>query len=172
MCSPSQSWPRHPGWAQTDHAAPQPATPAPTHDHSAPSGAAPGATHEGMSHGGDSPAEMLWSMYTDLGNRAYQHGLYGEAEKRFKSALKEARAFGPTDRRLALSLNNLAEAYRMEGRFTDSEQSAREVLALREGAFGPTNVSVGDSLNTLALARQAQSHPDEAETLYRRALAI
>ena len=135
-----------PSPAQTPGAQPQPGAPASQHDHSGSgSGGSAGtgspAPHGGMQHAGESQAEMMWSMYTDLGNRAYQHGLYGEAEKTFKSALKEARTFGPADRRLALSLNNLAEVYRMEGRLAESEQLAREGLVLREGAFGPNAAS-------------------------------
>ena len=60
----------------------------------------------------------------------------------------------------------------MEARFVESEQSAREGLAMRESAFGPNDASVADSLNTLALVRDAQGHPDEAEALDPRALAI
>ena len=160
------------GVAQTHDPRPQPGAPASPHDHSGAAGAGGATPPGGMQHGGESQAEMMWSMYTDLGNRAYQHGLYGEAEKTFKSALKEARTFGPADRRLSLSLNNLAEVYRMEGRFGEAEQAAREGLALRESAFGPNDSSVADSLNTLALARYAQGHPAEAEALYRRALGI
>jgi tetratricopeptide (TPR) repeat protein len=159
--------------AQTHDAHPPAGAPAPSHDHSGASGSGGDATsQEGMQHGGESNAEMMWSMYTDLGNIAYQNGLYGEAEKTYKSALKEARAFPPADRRLGISLNNLAGVYRMEGRFSDSEQVAREGLAMREAAFGPSDASVADSLNTLALVRHAQGRPDEAEALYRRALAI
>ena len=158
-----------PGVAQT-HPGHHPPAPAPPPAGS-PAGAGDAPSH-GTHQAGESPAEMLWSMYTDLGNRAYQHGLYGEAEKTFKSAVKEARTFGPGDRRLALSLNNLAETHRMQGRFVEAEQSAREALALREAAFGPNDASVADSLNTLALSRHAQGHPGEAVALYQRALGI
>ena len=158
--------------AQT-HDAPAGRRASAAHDHSGASGAGGATPHGGMQHGGgESAAEMMWSMYTDLGNSRYQHGLYGEAEKTLKSALKEARSFGPDGPAPRLSLNNLAEVYRMEGRFADAEQSAREGLALRESAFGPNDASVADSLNTLALARHAQGHPAEAEALYRRALGI
>src|SRR5262245_58302567 len=78
------------GRAQTHDAHPPASAPAPPHEHSTGSGAGDSTPHEGMQYAGESPAEMMWSMYTDLGNRAYQHGLYGEAEKTFKSALKEA----------------------------------------------------------------------------------
>ena len=135
--------------AQTHDAQPPAGAPAPSNDHSEASGSGGAAPHEGMQHGGgESFAEMMWSMYTDLGNIAYQNGLYGEAEKTYKSALKEAGSFPPPDRRLGISLNNLAEVYRMEGRFADAEQTAREGLAMREAAFGPSDASVADSLNT------------------------
>lgn len=90
--------------AQTHDAHPPAGAPAPSNDHSEASGSGGAAPHEGMQHGGGgSFAEMMWSMYTDLGNIAYQNGLYDEAEKTNKSALKEARSFPPTDRRLGIS---------------------------------------------------------------------
>ena len=115
-----------------------------------------------MQHAGESQAEMMWSMYTDLGNRAYQHGLYGEAEKTFKSALKEARTFGPADRRLSLSLNNLAEVYRMEGRFGEAEQAAREGLASASRPSGrttPRSPTVSTRSRSLATLRVIPPRP-------------
>src|SRR4249919_1219950 len=98
--------------AQTHDAHPPSGASAPAPGQPGAAGAGDATSHEGMQHGGESPSEMMWSMYTDLGNIAYQNGLYGEAEKTYKSALKEARTFTPTDRRLGVSLNNLAEVYR------------------------------------------------------------
>ena len=141
---------------------PQPGASASQHDHSGAAWRERGdatSRHGGMQHGGESQAEMMWSMYTDLGNRAYQHGLYGEAEKTFKSALKEARTFGPADRRLGAEPEQPRRGLPDGGRFVESEQLAREGLALRESAFGPNDASVADSLNTLALVRHAQGHP-------------
>ena len=65
--------------AQTHDAPPPPGVPAPSRDHSGASGSGAATPHEGMQHGsGESSAEMMWSMYTELGNIAYQNGLYLE----------------------------------------------------------------------------------------------
>ena len=59
---------------------------------------------------------MRWDKYNAAGEKAYQQGHYDEAEKQFVVALKEAEKFGGQDPRLAMSLNNLAEIYRTQGK--------------------------------------------------------
>lgn len=58
----------------------------------------------------------LWVTYIAAGTKAYQQGKYPEAEKHWGAALIEAEGFGPQDPRLATSLNNLGELYRLQGR--------------------------------------------------------
>ncbi len=52
--------------------------------------------------------ETSWETSYAAGMEAYQQGRYAEAEKRWLAALEEAENFGPDDKRLATSLNNLA----------------------------------------------------------------
>ncbi len=56
----------------------------------------------------------LWETYMAAATKAYQQGNYPEAEKPLEAAVKEAEGIGPQDPRLATSLNNLAEVYRLE----------------------------------------------------------
>ena len=62
-----------------------------------------------------------WRSHMDAGVKAYRQGNYPEAKKRFTAAVKEAEQFGPKDPRLATTLNNLAELYRAQGRYTEAE---------------------------------------------------
>jgi tetratricopeptide (TPR) repeat protein len=124
----------------------------------------PAGPHQG--HG------AMWATYVNLGNQAYQHGLLAEAEKMFSAALKEAAAFGARDLRLALSLNNLGELYRVQGRYPEAERASRQALAIRETVLGPDDAAVAESLNNLALLHHAQGQHGRAEPLYRRSLAI
>ena len=50
----------------------------------------------------------LWQKTIREGMQLREQGRYAEAEKAYRLALAEAEKFGPEDRRLALSLNNLA----------------------------------------------------------------
>ena len=85
----------------------------------------------------------LWETYMAAATKAYQQGNYPEAEKQLEAAVKEAEGFGPQDPRLATSLNNLAEAYRLEGRYGKAEPLHRRALAIREVALGPEHPDVG-----------------------------
>ncbi len=79
----------------------------------------------------------LWDTYRAAGDKAYQQGNYPEAEKQWAAAVKEAEGFGPQDPRLATSLNNLAEVYRLEGRYGEAEPLHKRAPAIVEKALGP-----------------------------------
>ena len=73
---------------------------------------------------------------------------------------------------MAISLNNLAELYRAQGRHEDVEPLHKRSLAIREKALGPEHPDVASSLNNLALLYASQGKYAEAEPLSRRSLAI
>ena len=52
---------------------------------------------------------------------------------------------------MADSLNNLAELYRTQGRYTEAEPLQQRALAIREQVLGPQHLDVANSLNNLAL---------------------
>ena len=65
------------------------------------------------------------------GAQAYAQGRYAEAEQHFKAALQEAKRFGSQDPRLATSLNNLAELYRVQGRYAEAEKLEARAKIIR-----------------------------------------
>jgi esterase/lipase superfamily enzyme len=69
-------------------------------------------------------------------------------------------------------LNNLAELYRSQGRYSEAEGLFERALSIREKALGPNHPHVGISLNNLARLYQSMDRYAEAEPLYRRGLAI
>ena len=117
-------------------------------------------------------ADALWQSYIAAGGRAYQQGNYTEAERQWGSALKEAKRFGRQDPRLATSLNNLGELYRLQGRYAEAEQHYKWALAVLEKALRPAHPQVATSLNNLAALYHAQGRYAGAEQLYKRSLAI
>ena len=73
---------------------------------------------------------------------------------------------------VAQSLNNLAQLYHAEGRYTDAEPLYKRSLAIREKTLGPDHPDVAASLNNLAELYRNQGRYADAEPLYKRSLAI
>ncbi len=65
--------------------------------------------------------ETRWDNLNKAAIKAYQQADYAEAERLAKLALREAGKFGGQDPRFAISLNNLAELYRAQGKYTEAE---------------------------------------------------
>ena len=83
----------------------------------------------------------------------------------WKSALQLAERFGPDDGRLVISLNNLAELYQNQGKYSDAELYQKRALALLEKRFGSEHALVAQSLNSLAKLYWTQAKYAEAEPL-------
>lgn len=97
---------------------------------------------------------------------------YKESEKLFVAALKEAEKFGPNDGRLPVTLNQLADLYLKQGKYSLAEPLCRRSLALREKSLGPNHLLVATSLVNLAALYDTVGKYTQAEQLYKRALAI
>ena len=68
--------------------------------------------------------------------------------------------------------HNRANELSAEGRYQEAIPFAKEALRLSEREFGPAHQNTGSTLDNLAGFYHAQGSYAEAETLYRRALAI
>jgi len=86
--------------------------------------------------------EAEWKTHMGAGAEAQQRGDHPSAAARFEDALKEAQAFDEGDARLALTLDKLAELYRLQGRDADAEPLVRRARAVREKAPGRQNPDV------------------------------
>ncbi|MFQ5849365.1 MAG: tetratricopeptide repeat protein [Candidatus Binatia bacterium] len=114
----------------------------------------------------------LWQKQMVAATKAYQQGRYHRAEELLEAALDKAENFGLQDRRLAINLNNLAEAYRVQGKYTEAKPLYQKALAIWEKVRQPGFPYVAIGLNNLALLYAAQGKYDKAERLYQRSLAI
>jgi Tetratricopeptide repeat len=65
--------------------------------------------------------DALWQKTIREGKHLHQQGRHAEAERVHLLALAEAEKFGPEDRRLALSLNELAALYHATGQLRKAE---------------------------------------------------
>lgn len=119
-----------------------------------------------------SAEEVRWERYVKAGIAAHQQGDYKEAVRQTQFALKEAEDFGEEDPRVATTLHNLAEYFRLQDRYDEAESMHKRALTIRVNALGPVHPDVGESLHNLALVHKAQGRYDEAESTFERAIAI
>ena len=73
---------------------------------------------------------------------------------------------------MAVSLNNLAECYRAQGRYAEAEPRYRRALAIQEKALGPEHPDVATSLTSLAALYRATERIPAADALEKRAARI
>ena len=76
------------------------------------------------------------------------------------------------DTEYLISLNNLAELYRAQGRYADAEPLYLEALEIKRTALGAAHPDTATSLNNLAQLYRAQGRYADAEPLYHEALEI
>lgn len=116
--------------------------------------------------------EATWTRFLDAGTAAYNRRDPDEATRQFEFALREAEGFGESDVRLATSLAWLAELYRVQRRFEESERLIRRTIAIDEKFRGPDHPDLGMSLESLALLYHTQSRQREMEPVLTRAIGI
>ena len=122
-----------------------------------------------MEHGG----AVAWERYHAAAEAAVQNRDYETAEAEQLRAVGEAERLGPTDSRLASSLQDLLGIYfrtRKPAELVDPV--ARRLLTLQESIAGPESTELIPALNALARASRELGHYEEAEDHLRRALRI
>ena len=82
------------------------------------------------------------------------------------------KALRPTHPQLAISLNSLAESYRLQGRYAEAFVCYQKSLAINEALHGPEHPSVAAILQELAKLCASQRKPEEAKQYQDRAAAI
>jgi tetratricopeptide (TPR) repeat protein len=114
--------------------------------------------------------ETLWKELNIEVVRLVQEGKYTDAVKVANRSLEIAKeTFGPDHMKVAVSLNNLATLYRIQGKHREAESLYNQALSIKEQKDHP---KVATSLNNLAGLYRAQGKYAEAEPLYERALRI
>ena len=71
-----------------------------------------------------------------------------------------------------ITLHNLAELYRRQGKYEQAEELYQRALAIREKVLGSDHPDTATTLHNLAYLYQDQGKYEQAEALYQRALAI
>jgi tetratricopeptide (TPR) repeat protein len=80
--------------------------------------------------------------------------------------------FGPRHPYVATTINNIAEIYRLQGRYQESEALFNRALSVYKEYFGEDHPHVATCLNNLALIDYSQKRYVSAERRFKRALII
>jgi len=114
-------------------------------------------------------AHLLHQSGYYLSNRARHR----EAEPFCSQALSmNERLFGPEHPNTTISLNNLADLYRLQGQFAKAEPLLKRSLGNKLKVFGNSHPDTAISIGNLGQLYHDQGKFGEAELLYKRALEI
>lgn len=113
-----------------------------------------------------------WRYAMEAGRSAFYNRKFDEAERHFVDAMNRSRRFGRNDLRHAMTLNNLAELYRVQGKLDVAEPLLKKALELKTEILGVGHLDVAVSLNNLALLQHDRSAFEEAENSFIRAIHI
>lgn len=108
---------------------------------------------------------QTWATYQKAGDEALLKGLYGDAERAFKSAIQEAEKNRVSKRKLAKSLKSLANLYAIRGRDDEAEQLFARSLNLRKAIHGQEHPDVISSQKALALKYLSSNKTDQADKI-------
>ncbi|HEY6169861.1 MAG TPA: tetratricopeptide repeat protein [Verrucomicrobiae bacterium] len=116
----------------------------------------------------------LWARAQHLVAQVrFDLGEYPKAAELLKSVIEtRKRVLGPVHRDTLTSRNNLAEAFRAQGMYSEAEKEHYEVFVLRENTLGEEHEDTLASRENVALAIQSQGRYPEAETQHRAVLEI
>lgn len=109
------------------------------------------------------------------GEEAFKLGRYEKARKEFESALGVCKTFGPDwqiDKRTARAMNNLAELYRIQGRYQEARPYYTKAAEAARLSFAANRPEPAVALNNLAMLEREQGHYQEAEKNYLKALDL
>lgn len=120
----------------------------------------------------DDAGEDFAQLLNEAGLYLNGRGLYAQAEKLLRRAVRVGEAIGEDDVGLGTTLGNLALTLREMNRLDEAESQLRRSLAIKEAVYGRDAVETAGSLGGLADALLASGRPQEAEELFGRALAI
>jgi|AGTN01.2.fsa_nt_gi hypothetical protein len=106
-----------------------------------------------------------WEKHMTAGGEAYRESRYGEAEREFQTAIKEAESLGPNDLRLAGTLTNLGVLYNSRGNWNQAEPLFARAIDIKEKALGPLDVEVIDGAAKLCHFYLKKGRYDKADPL-------
>lgn len=120
----------------------------------------------------EADAGLGWRRYSAAGLEAMGRGDLASAESLLTSAVEHAERHGPSDFRVAITLNILAGFYRTTGRHAEAEPLFERALAVAEERWGPDHPRVAMVLESYALLLGQTGRTAAAAQMAGRAAAI
>src|SRR5262245_47968581 len=105
---------------------------------------------------------LRWDSLNAQGTSDFLSARFAAAQEAFEAAVELAREFPPNDPRVATSLNNLGETYRVLGRLVEAQPLLEEALAKRELVLEPRHPHVARSRNNLGFLCELRAQYFEA----------
>ena len=116
--------------------------------------------------------QQTWESAMAAGQQAVQQGNYADAERMFLVAVRKAEEFGLEDRRVAVSLSQLAQVYAGQEKYVEAEPVYLQALKIYQAVHGEFHADVAAMLNNLGVLHRMYGQYAQAEPLLMRALAI
>jgi Tfp pilus assembly protein PilF len=113
-----------------------------------------------------------WRRYSAAGLAAMGRGDLADAETFLSAAVEHAERHGPSDFRVAITLNILAGFYRTTGRHAEAEPLYERALGVAEERWGPDHPRVAMVLESYALLLGQTGRTGAAAQMAGRAAAI
>jgi len=126
----------------------------------------------------DAALATLYFSLGDIYRKRLERGEFQDYQKEQELAIEylskavELQQKLGLEKELASSLNNLAQLYHSQGRYSEAESLYRQALALKRKLLGQEHPDVATSLNNLAGLYESQGRYSEAEPLHSQALAL
>lgn len=118
------------------------------------------------------PETMTWDKCSEAGKLALKKDNYAFARQYFIDAATRTEKLRESDRRFAISINNLVEVYIKQGNVTQAELILKRILAINEKDSGRDDLLLATNLDTLAKIYREKRDWVAAEQYVKRAIAI
>ncbi|MBK9144076.1 MAG: tetratricopeptide repeat protein [Candidatus Melainabacteria bacterium] len=113
-----------------------------------------------------------WERLRGTAEKAHSEKRWVDAEQAWLITLEAAEEFAENDRRLALTLEKLAECLFLQSKLTEGAVYCKRILKIYTSVLGPEHVDVSHILGNLAMIYHLRRHFEQAEKYYLQAIEI
>lgn len=120
----------------------------------------------------DIDSTKQWLLYMEAAHAAKLQARYSDAERLYRSALKESERQGKENRLVAASLDSLGSLYSMQARFDQAEQYYLQAISTAKNSIEKNDPDLASYLDNLAECYSTKGEFKKAESSYIEAIAI
>lgn len=120
----------------------------------------------------DIDSTKQWLLYMEAAHAAKLQARYSDAERLYRSALKESERQGKENRLVAASLDSLGSLYSLQARFDQAEHYYLQAVSTARKSVEKTDPDLASYLDNLADFYTTKGEFKQAESSFREAIAI